>query len=528
MTARAALPSGLALLSALAVAIGAALADIPELEFAKPAAAFRTSTEPEACTSCHFALAPPAPPGPGPGGGGAGAAPEARDVVVVGGGLAGLTAAWHLRDADVLVLEKEARAGGKMKRGEWSGVRYSKGPAYLAAPEGDVKALLDAVGLAPVKVREPANALALGPGRVVLDPWRRGIGELPFPDAARRRIRAAFEAIEARGDEVSLPAWESPKSLLALDERKASEWLDELGGPELVRLVEPYVRSCFAAPSEDVSALAVVCFLAFEFDDTYSFPGGLAALPEALEARLGDRVRRGAFVTAVEATKDGGVTVAYRDAAGAERRVVARAAVVACSQSVAKHLVAGLPEERRDLMASVYHGAYAVAALKTTRPVHDGAYDTWLLDSPVTDIIVADWVAGGDAPGPGPGPRGAPRPAVLSVYMPLHTSGRGDLLEMPADDVKARLLEPVAAFIPAIREEGTVAGVDLFLHGHAMHVPYPGYLTTVAPRLAEPLFARIFFAGVELDLPSLESAVWSGVRAARAAKRALGAAAAPR
>ncbi|CAN5132701.1 hypothetical protein BH09ACT13_BH09ACT13_12300 [soil metagenome] len=38
-----------------------------------------------------------------------------RDVVVVGAGIAGLAAAWSLRDRDVLVLEAEDRVGGRMK-----------------------------------------------------------------------------------------------------------------------------------------------------------------------------------------------------------------------------------------------------------------------------------------------------------------------------------------------------------------------------------------------------------------------------
>src|SRR6266536_2634617 len=40
---------------------------------------------------------------------------QARDVVVVGAGIAGLAAAWYLRDSDVLVLEASDRIGGRIR-----------------------------------------------------------------------------------------------------------------------------------------------------------------------------------------------------------------------------------------------------------------------------------------------------------------------------------------------------------------------------------------------------------------------------
>ena len=38
-----------------------------------------------------------------------------KDVVVVGAGIAGLTAAWQLRDLDIVVLEAEEHTGGRIK-----------------------------------------------------------------------------------------------------------------------------------------------------------------------------------------------------------------------------------------------------------------------------------------------------------------------------------------------------------------------------------------------------------------------------
>ncbi|MBI4387240.1 MAG: FAD-dependent oxidoreductase, partial [Elusimicrobia bacterium] len=66
-----------------------------------------------------------------------------------------------------------------------------------------------------------------------------------------------------------------------------------------------------------------------------------------------------------------------------------------------------------------------------------------------------------------------------------------------------------------------VHGMRILRWGHAMPINFPGYLTQVRPRVAKPL-GRIFFAGVDTDMPSIEGAIVSGARAADEAVRFLG------
>lgn len=47
-----------------------------------------------------------------------------KDAVIVGGGLAGLSAAWRLRHWDIELLESDHRVGGRIRserRGRWAG-----------------------------------------------------------------------------------------------------------------------------------------------------------------------------------------------------------------------------------------------------------------------------------------------------------------------------------------------------------------------------------------------------------------------
>jgi oxygen-dependent protoporphyrinogen oxidase len=53
------------------------------------------------------------------------------DVVILGGGLAGLTAAYQLKDRDVLVLEARDRVGGRTLSGEHDGYWYNSGAQFV-------------------------------------------------------------------------------------------------------------------------------------------------------------------------------------------------------------------------------------------------------------------------------------------------------------------------------------------------------------------------------------------------------------
>src|SRR5262245_56482195 len=60
---------------------------------------------------------------------------EKRDVVIICGCIAGLRAAHSLRDLNILVLEREPVVGGHARSGEWQGIRYAEGTAYVAEVE---------------------------------------------------------------------------------------------------------------------------------------------------------------------------------------------------------------------------------------------------------------------------------------------------------------------------------------------------------------------------------------------------------
>jgi oxygen-dependent protoporphyrinogen oxidase len=73
---------------------------------------------------------------------------QIRDVVVVGGGISGLTAAWHLRrgGADVALIEAQQRVGGSIQTEQRDGFLLEQGPFNVIVRDPAFEELLTALG----------------------------------------------------------------------------------------------------------------------------------------------------------------------------------------------------------------------------------------------------------------------------------------------------------------------------------------------------------------------------------------------
>jgi len=308
------------------------------------------------------------------------------EVVVVGGGIAGLAAAWHLRGLDVLVLEAADRVGGRIRSEPRGEVWLNFGAHVFGGPESATGGLLSATGVTAAQVEGRLAAVALG-GRVVASgmvetyPFR-----LPLPLRSRAALVRAGVKLRLAVRRYAAVAAERPGESAAERQQRMLDFLDDRSFSDFIGPLPPDVDAIFRAtlnrssgePEELAAGYGVGYFhLVWNRGAGLSrnILGGPSTLIDALAAGIEGPIHTGAEVTEVVA-RNGGVTVRYRDG-GAEHEVRARSAVVATPGYVTRQIVSPLPRDTAEALDQLRYGPYVVGAFLTgeSRPMPwDGLY----------------------------------------------------------------------------------------------------------------------------------------------------------
>src|SRR5437868_13305534 len=98
-----------------------------------------------------------------------------HDVVIVGGGVSGLTAAYHLQNRDFLLLEKEPHWGGNAYEMSFHGSTYGTGSAFVESPVA--AELAKELGLTPLPINNWDPSIIKG--EFVADMWGEGLDHIP-------------------------------------------------------------------------------------------------------------------------------------------------------------------------------------------------------------------------------------------------------------------------------------------------------------------------------------------------------------
>ena len=427
-----------------------------------------------------------------------------HDIVIVGGGVSGLSAAYMLQHRDILLLEKEPHWGGNAYVMEYDGVTYATGAAFLDRSEYSYQFAKE-IGLEPLPINNWDGTIVNG--EFVADTWGDGLDKLPYSPV----VREGFKKFKA--ELLAIDLQQRQKELFAIP---FSNFLK--GYPEEVkRWWDNYGPSNWGAASEDTAAAIGVYEMraiagAGRKDERYTWPGGLGAitkkLAETLQPRLQDRMQTGATIVMVVPGKNE-VQITYMQ--GDElRTVAAKAAIMATPKFITRRIVQGLPQIQDDAMHQIRYIPYAVVNLIYDKPVFNRGYDTWCPGNKFTDFIVADWVIRNQ-------PGYKQKYNILSCYTPMPEEDRGYLL---TENSARKVAENVLQDFKKLQSATNVDPIEVHIYrrGHPMYMSTPKLFTDAQP-LARHELDRVFFANTDSEGPVSSTA--TGILAAqRAVKEA--------
>ena len=176
------------------------------------------------------------------------------DVVIVGGGVAGLSAAYFLKGKDWLLLEKEDHFGGNAYQEEYDGHIYATGAAYgYRGDAGDQLAKQIGLHLPLISMPDPM----IDNGAYAPDIWRTGINDLPYT----KEVIASFK--KYRDDMRKI---DFKKNAAQLDSEPFTKYLAGYV-PEIAKLWDAYGPSNWGALTEDTSALIGIADSQYLFDE---------------------------------------------------------------------------------------------------------------------------------------------------------------------------------------------------------------------------------------------------------------------
>ena len=477
-------------------------------------------------------------------------------VVIVGGGVAGLSAAWRLQRAgfrDFRLLELESAPGGTSRSGSLATAptMFPWGAHYLPKPLATNRGLITLLReMGIVEGADDHGEPIIGEQFLCRDPqerifyrgqWYEGLylhagaspEDLQQFEAFQKEVARWADWRDAKGRRafaIPMSTASDDTEVTSLDKITMAEWLDkhQWNSPRLRWLVNYACRDDYGMTVEQTSAWAGLFYFAARLkkggDDAQPFittPEGNGHLVAHLLKGVQSQVLLGQAVTDVApaAGESGPVEVVSVEGAslatGSPRVQGYRAdqVIFAAPQFLTRYLLRPYREDPPKHTFDFDYGAWMVANLfLKNRPAAANergfplAWDNVLYESPSLGYVASTHQVGMDH-----------GPTVFTYYYPLCDASSRDARErlLSLDwshwaDVALTDLSRVHREIRSLTER-----VDVMRWGHAMVRPKPGFLWGASRRAAAEPYRSIYFAHSDLSgVPLFEEAFYRGVLAA--------------
>ncbi len=472
------------------------------------------------------------------------------DVVVIGGGVPGMTSALYLTNGGkkVLLLDRGPKLGVDALWSESRDhVRLQRNrPEHVDSHQETIE-ILKQLNLEPAE-REPVSFPAgyFVRGKFHADPWNaKNLEKLPvelrlFLTEVRRaqsenKIPSPpFEEFVKYGgsmdlDSMNVETW--IRSMPAAVGKRGGNRPEVVSMDKVVELADLYCRANFGADAKAVSAMAFASFFSADLEGRRSSvlgnDGVVAALVETLENRaMLFLAKVNAPVTSIT-QDDGGIEVSYNQG-DESHRARGKYVVFAERLEFAPELIQGMEIDAEQVaqMKDTKLESFVEFSLLTSGQPYLAAANTWLqldevVENDITHLMVANWeqVA---PPTAGLSKKQFARrtkevkPEEFLVRQHLSAGQRGigeANLKFLGFAAASRVEKIFSLFprdlLPGLQGKFAVEKITGRRYLDATHAPKPGFFTTGARRLRRPV-GRVFFASNSLGAPSMEEALFRG------------------
>ncbi len=418
-------------------------------------------------------------------------------AIVIGAGIAGLTAGYQLKKAgyDVLVLEGNSYVGGRMFTIDWEGFRVDGGAKFVTTTDRSLLDMVREVGLDDQLVKSSEG--------LTITIYRNGKMHSANFLSIPSYLAWSGVSLKARLAMVKLIP-----HFLRMGRLKNPYHLEQAPGPDDDVTYERFFKSqiddemfeYWAIPmfetmcaytGEHVSRKAFLAMMASYLNaDSVTFKGGVGVLPEKLATFL--NVELNTRATRIETFKDGsGAKVTYVTSRGTN--TMSTSAVVV---AVPGNCVLSLFQDPRPAWKQFFPKVgYSTGALQ----YHICKTD---YQPPVKGTFV---------------PRATKLP-INSVAFEQYKDGRWLLLTDPSvyafngdekqDVLVARAIEVATLIFPELK--GTFLDHCIFRWKEKVPTFRPGYLSALAEFWADPQESPVFFCGDYFAGPSTGGALYTG------------------
>jgi len=468
---------------------------------------------------------------------------ETVKVAIIGGGAAGLSAAWKFQKEnfnDFVLLELENKIGGTAQSGRNDFIGYPWGAHYLPVPfkeNTELISLLDEMSL--VEGRDAAGELQIKEQFLCREPeervfykgrWYEG---LYLNAGAGEDDKRQFAEFQKQID--SWVNWRDGKGRRAfvlpiancsndaeatrLDKISFADWLRQKGfdSPRLIWYCDYACRDDYGLRLEQTSAWAGLFYFCSrvrksggESQPFITFPEGNGKFVNFLHEKVKEKTRLKTIALEI-VPNETGVDVIYLNTETNEiRGLHAEKAIFAAPVFTSKFLIRDFKKDTPAFVKEFEHNAWFVANLfLKDRPKNQFAKDfplSWdnvLYESPSLGYVNATHQKGIDY-----------GQTVFTYYFPMCSAdGRAKLFGLGWREIADVVLSDLSMAHKDIR--ALTERIDVMRWGHAMISPRTDFFWNGARESAQKPFRNVHFAHSDLSgIALFEEAFFHGIRAA--------------